>query len=139
VRQEILDSFARLRAHEHNGMRPYESLIAGQIAIVDPAELTAKELFRELARRKLFAAPASIEPRDEDGFYMSVANARCREAQRSADGSLDRDYKYGRQPGRLDLEDTLNVPMKIALLPPASVNLIRSKLPEVWKRLSQTQ
>jgi glutamate racemase len=139
VRQEILDSFARLRAHEHNGMRPYESLIAEEIAIVDPAELTAKELFRELARTKLFAAPASIEPRYEDGFYMSVANARCREAQRSADGSLDRDYKYGRQPGRLDLEDTLNVPMKISLLPPASVNLIRSKLPEVWKRLSQTQ
>jgi glutamate racemase len=54
VRQEILDSFARLRAYEKDGERPFANLIAEKIAVVDPAELTAKELFRELARRKMF-------------------------------------------------------------------------------------
>ena len=54
VRQEILNSFARLRNYEKDGERPFASLIAEHIAVVDPADLTAKELFRELARRKMF-------------------------------------------------------------------------------------
>jgi hypothetical protein len=134
VRQEILDSFARLRAHEHNGMRPYESLIAEEIAIVDPAELTAKELFRELARRKLFRQPVAVPWKDL--YFMSVANPRCPQAKLLPDGALDRDYKYSREVSRLDVEDTICVPMQLSLLPATSRQLIQSKLPEVWKRLA---
>ncbi len=141
VRQEILDSFARLRAYEKNGERPFANLIAEKIAVVDPAELTAKELFRELARRKMFrktsegaGSQQSTAPKDQ--FYISVANPRFAGVALSADGSLDRDYKYGRSPGRLDVEDTICVPMTQDRLPPTSLNLIRTKLPEVWQRLN---
>jgi hypothetical protein len=82
-----------------NGTLPYESLIAGQIAIVDPAELTAKELFRELARRKLFRQPDAVPWKDL--YFMSVANPRCPQAKLLPDGALDRDYKYSREVSRL--------------------------------------
>ena len=50
-------------------------------------------------------------------------------------GSLDSIYKYGRKAGRLDVEDTKNVPMQLTTLPKASVRLIQDKLPEVAKRM----
>lgn len=136
VRQEILNAFAGLRAYEHNGDRPFASLIADSITMVDPAEMTARELFREMARRKLFRTPVRGESARKDQFFMSIANPGCAEAKRNADGSLDRDYKYGRQPGQFAIEDTICVPMEISLLPVSSTNLIRSRLPEVWTRLN---
>jgi|GEM_PF-305456 len=143
VRQEILDSFARLRAYEKNGERPFVNLIAEKIAVVDPAELTAKELFRELARRKLFRKVSGESDSPEsavapDQFYISIANPKSAGVVLSADGSLDRDYKYGRSPGRLQIEDTICVPMTQDRLPSTSLNLIRTKLPHVWQRLNRS-
>ena len=135
VKQEILDAFAQVRAYEHNGDRPFESLIAESITVVDPAEMTAKELFREMARRKLFRQPAKDASAANDLFFVSVANTKCPEAKTKADGTLDYDYKYGRQPGRLGVEDTICVPMALSLLPVSTRNLIQSRLPEVWIRL----
>ena len=144
VRQEILDSFARLRAYEKEGERPFANLIAEKIAVVDPAELTAKELFRELARRKLFRWTSEGTDQQQstmarDQFYLSIANPRSVGVVLSADGSLDREYKYGRTPGRLDIEDTICVPMTQDRLPATSLNLIRTKLPHVWKRLNPSK
>ena len=138
VKQEILDAFAHVRAHQKNGKRPFEALIAETITVVDPAEMTAKELFRELARRKLFCQPTAEGNAANDLFFMSIANTRCPEAKTKADGSLDYDYKYGRQPGALGVEDTICVPMQISLLPVSTRNLIQSRLPEVWTRLNLT-
>jgi len=141
VQQEILEAFARVRALEVDGSKPFESLIAERIEIVDPAELTAKELFRELARSQKRNVRGKFQPEQDVAavrFFMSVANPSCKEAKRAADGSLDRDYKYSRQPGRLEVEDTLCVPMRVSLLPPTSVQLIQSRLPEVWSRLQQS-
>lgn len=136
VKQEILNAFAGLRQYKIKGERPFESLIAESITVVDPAEMTARELFRELAQRKLFRPPVAARDAGKTQFFMSIANARCAEAKKNADGSLDRDYKYGRQPGQLAIEDTICVPMEISRLPASSTNLIRSRLPEVWMRLN---
>ena len=143
VRQEILDSFARLRAYEKNGERPFANLIAEKIDVVDPAELTAKELFRELARRKMFRKTSGESDSPEsavapDQFYISIANPKSAGVVLSADGTLDRDYKYGRSPGQLQIEDTICVPMTQDRLPSTSVNLIRTKLPHVWQRLNRS-
>ena len=136
VKQEILDAFSSVRAYEHNGERPFESVIAEKIAVVNPAEMTAKELFREMARRKLFCQPAAGDNSAKDLFFMSVANTKCPEAKTKSDGSLDYDYKYGRQPGALGVEDTICIPLQILLLPVSTRNLIQSRLPEVWTRLN---
>jgi hypothetical protein len=118
-------------------------LIAEKIDVVDPAELTAKELFRELARRKMFRKTSGESDSPEsavapDQFYISIANPKSAGVVLSADGSLDRDYKYGRSPGRLEIEDTICVPMTQDRLPSTSLNLIRTKLPHVWQRLNRS-
>jgi glutamate racemase len=136
VKREILNAFADLRRFEKAGQRPFESFVAEKITVVDPAEMTAKELFRELARRKMFrTATAATESDLCDQFYISVANRQCPDAKRNADGSLTRDYKYGRSPGNLLIEDTINIPMTLSVLPASSRNLIQQRLPDVWTRL----
>ncbi|MFN9720196.1 MAG: cellulase family glycosylhydrolase [Planctomycetota bacterium] len=141
VQQEILRAFADLRRHEVNGNRPYEHLIADQIQVVDPARLTARDLFIQLSQRRMRANGSdgtigSVAGRD--WFYLSVANHRCASVQLDANGALTREYKYSRSPGSLDVEDTICVPMSRDLLPATSLSLIRTRLPQVWQRLSST-
>ena len=136
VKGEILSAFAQLRRFEQDGKKPFESLIADSVQLVDPAEMTARELFRELARSKSFRPASKGDTRLPDLFYLSVASPHLAEAKLTAEGLLDRDYKYGRDPMHLSVEDTINVPMRAAQLPATSVSLLKSRLHKVWKRLN---
>ncbi len=137
VEKEILKTFDSLRTVEIDGRRPYEGLIAECIRIVDPAKLTARELFVQLAQRRMRSTvkgdPAAKDRRDL--FYISVANRRCGTVKLDANGALTREYKYSRDPGHLDTEDTICVIMTLELLPETSVRLIQTRLPNVWARL----
>ena len=137
ARQEIAAAFERLRTLEKDGARPFEHLIEPRLEFVNPAELTAKELFRTLASARLRLKPGESCRLDHDEFFFSVANPACKDARLAADGTLDKGYKYSRATGKLDLEDTINVPMRAENLPAASLNLVRTKLPEVWARLQR--
>lgn len=137
ARQEIAAAFERLRTLERDGARPFERLIEPKLEFVNPAELTAKELFRTLASARLRLKPGEPRRLERDAFFISVPNPACKDARLAADGALDKEYKYGRATGRLEIEDTINVPMRPAMLPAASLNLLRTKLPEVWKRLDR--
>jgi len=70
-----------------------------------------------------------------DQFYLSVPRQEFPGIRLAPDGGLERDYKYGRLPGQLDREDTKNVPLTPAVLPPASARLLRERLTAVWSRL----
>ncbi len=52
---EFLAEFQRLRSYEVDGEYPYRHLIAEDVQLINPAELTARELFRKLASARLFA------------------------------------------------------------------------------------
>jgi hypothetical protein len=102
--------------------------------VIDPAGLTARELFRTLALERLRApaSPGGAAPEDKENlFFMSVP---CLQA--GDDGAWAR-AKFGRSPGRLDVEDTRVVPMTVGLLPEPSLNLIRTRLPQVWSSLGR--
>ena len=134
ITTEILNTLAdiRMRSGETVGR-----LIAPEITIINPAVLTAKELLRSLASERLLTDPQkapAIADR-QDLFFISVPNTSAPSVRLGTDGGLDRDYKYGRQTMRLDLEDTRVVPMTAAMLPESSLNLIKTRLPQVWKRL----
>ncbi len=137
VQDEIRNELNDLRTFEENGSRPYENLIASQIEFVNPAVLTAKELFRELARHRLRKADRMEKLPQADQFYISVPDGSNTELPLNPDGTLTTEYKYTRLPGLLHIEDTRFVPMTKQLLPAASLNLIQQRLPEVWKRLAQ--
>lgn len=135
VQDRIVAELQELKAAQVDGQQPYYEIIADQIKIVNPAELTAKDLFRSLARARLRAIPRTnhTAPNPKNLFFISVPNPRCAEILLGGDGGLAKDYKYGRETRRLDFEDTLVVPMTIEQLPPNSLNLVQSQLPSVWK------
>ena len=130
VVREIDAAFAKLRADP--ALEPW---IAAEREYVNPAEWTARELFRELAKARLRCPAASVATSPGAPFFISVANPRCPEAKLTADGALDPAYKYGREAGHLSVEDTIVVPMTRAGLPAASRHLLETKLPAVWERL----
>jgi glutamate racemase len=127
---EIDAAFAQIRTEAE-----WKDLIAEKRTFVNPAQLTARELFRELARARLRVKPGEACVLAKDLFYLSVPNPACPEVKLAADGSLDRDYKYSRLPGNLDREDTKNVPLTPDMLPAPSARLLRERLQSVWSRL----
>lgn len=130
VIREIAAAFSRLREEPD-----LASWIAETREFVNPAEWTARELFGELAKAKL--RRKSDAAKEENRFFISVANPHCAEAKRSDTGVLDHDYKYGRETGNLEMEDTIVVPMTRAGLPEVSRRLVETKLPAVWERLPE--
>jgi len=137
IRDEILAAFRRLRNLEldGDGGMPFRSLIAENIQVIDPAELTAKELFRTLAGAKLRLTNDPTPQAAKDLFYLSVPDPASPGIRLAPDGALDTGYKYGRSTGQLTIEDTRYVPLRLELLPESSLNLIRTRLPQVWQRL----
>jgi hypothetical protein len=140
VRNEITAEFKRLKTLQVDGDQPYYSLIADEVAIVDPAALLARELFLEMALRRSFAAPsnspaATVDDSKPQRMFLSVPATGWPGIQLTPDGALDHDYKYGRKTGRLDQEDTRVIPMTAESLPESSKSLIRTRLPGVAERL----
>lgn len=135
VGREIEDAFARLRDYEESGATPYRALIAERIRVVNPAELTAVELFRRLASAQRLLGGDEPPALERDAFFISVPDPALPGAWLDAGGGLARDYKYGREPGNLQIEDTRIVPLRAEMLPAPSLNLVQQKLPAVWKRL----
>jgi glutamate racemase len=132
AKDEIDTAFATLRQEP-----AFHELIAEQRLFVNPAEATARELFRELAQSKLRLKPGETCTLDHDQFYLSVPRVEEVGIQLTSDGSLDKDYKYSRSPGQFDYEDTKNVPLTPALIPANSAQLVRKRLPAVWQSLSR--
>ena len=130
AKTEIEQAFAELAADP-----AWRDVVAPRPAFVDPATLTARELFRELARARLRLSPGERPAIARDQFYLSVPRKEYPGIRLAADGGLERDYKYGRLPGQLDREDTKNVPLTPAVLPPASARLLCERLTAVWSRL----
>ena len=134
AQHDIDAAFDRLRKRDE-----YRPLIAEHISYVNPAEWTARELFRELAAAKLRLKLGEHCRIDGNRFFISIANPKARGVRLSTDGALEKDYKYGRHPGRLDFEDTINVPMRLETLPATGRSLIESKLPAVAASLRSIQ
>jgi glutamate racemase len=135
--EAIEDSFERLRGVSNDqGEKPYESLIAEDVVFVDPARLTAVQLYEALASLGLLNGGDAAGSQPADEFYISVANAACPGALLRPDGlSFTYDYKYGRSPGELDKEYVKRVPMSRENLGESVLETIRTTMPGVWDRL----
>jgi glutamate racemase len=130
ARAELDAAFAALRADP-----AFASLLADRLAYVDPAEWTARELFRELARTGLRLKSGESCRQQQHAFYLSVPNPESTTIRLAPDGGLDRDFKYGRLTGELEREDTVNVPLRVQSLPSVGRNLIEKRLPQVWRAM----
>lgn len=140
VQDEITRAFdeARNLSSDDQETKLYKELIAEKIQFINPAESVAKELFRELAKNQLRIDDNEPSHRLLDSFYITVPSPDLASSARTASGELTSEYKYGRQPGRLTVEDTRAVPLDVNDLPETSRILIQNRLPNVWNRLSKS-
>jgi glutamate racemase len=95
--------FDRLRDYSENGDFIYRPLIAGDLTIVNPAEVVAQQLYDLLAEGNL------LNPNESEGaeFYISVPNLRNRNISLRDDGSFTYEYKYSRPAG--DIQEYVRV------------------------------
>ena len=137
ARTELAAAFERLRNFKSaDGAQPYRELISEKIEFVNPAEFTAKELFRELARARLRAARDSDAAPLLERAFVSVPNPAWLCTKLNADGAFDAGYKYGRTPGTPAAEDTLCVPLGEARAVLDSLAGLAPALPRVWANLN---
>lgn len=137
VADEISEAFAYWRDHaDADGRKPYARLVAPKLKQVNPAAWTAEALWRSLHGAKMMADAKSTA---RDLFFVSVPNPAWPGVGLAADGSLTYEYKYGRQPGQVGREDTINVPLTADMLPASTARLVREKLPLTWKSLQQAR
>ena len=130
--------FDRLREIQNaEGEVPYKDLIAEDVVFIDPAELTAVQLYEALAGNELLLDDEDGVSTTADEFYISVPNSDCPGVVLRPDGrSFTHDYKYGRLPGELDLEYVKRVPMNSENLGTSVMASIRTSMPAVWGRLT---
>jgi glutamate racemase len=135
--QSIEASFERLRGvRDDRGDAPYQGLIAEDVAFVDPARLTAVQLYEALAALGLLNDEDDAGSPTDDEFYISVPNAACPGIELRPDGiSFTYDYKYGRSTGDFDKEYVKRVPMNRENLGDSTIETIRTTMPGVWDRL----
>jgi hypothetical protein len=135
---DIKESFEKLRnLRTDDGKTPYRDLIAEEVVFIDPAQLTAVQLFEALAERELLLDDEDTASETADEFYISVPNPACPGVVLRSDGnSFTYDYKYGRSPGELDLEYVKRVPMNSENLGESVMEAIRTSMPAVWDRLT---
>ena len=135
-RDSFIACFDRLReASTPDGTSPYTELLAENISIIDPAHLTAVELYITLKERKLLLSNGEQPVTPTDEFYISVPNRDLNEVQLTPGGAFTYAYKYGRSPDRVEVEYVKRVPMNAANLALAAVKQIETGMPEVWRRM----
>jgi glutamate racemase len=129
-------SFERLRGvRKEHGEAPYEPLIAEHVVFVDPARLTAVQLYEALVERGLLLDDTGGAGSANE-FYISVPNAACPGVSLRPDGlSFTYDYKYGRPTGDFEKEYVKRVPMSRDNLGDSVIDTIRATMPGVWQRL----
>ncbi len=137
----------RIEQHMHalreyqtdSGDFPYRDLISARFQLIDPAELTAKELFRTLfAKRLRVSKTEDSKPPHVMEFFFSSSNPKF-ETGKNSDGNLPDGYKYGRRIGWSEKEDTLVVPFRSEDLPDVLAKLLREKCQYVWNELTRTR
>lgn len=130
--EEIEAAFEQVRQEGEEQAR----LIAPELTFVDPAEWTARELFRSLARARLRrgAGEAAPEgPMADGAFFLSVPHPG---SPLNRDGTgLDTAYQYGRSSGEPGREDTVVISLTPEGLPESGLGLVKTKLPQVWAGL----
>ena len=95
--KETLDLMLQeLRGYSQNGVYPYRDLIAEEVALVDPAVNTAKELYLLLRGQQLLAPSSSAT---QAAFYITIPNSDLPGVGLETPNRFTYEYKYGRNPG----------------------------------------
>lgn len=139
VERDLVEAFHRTRVYrDEGGAQPFASRLSQGLILVNPAEQSAKALFREMSARQLRRAPSSRVKPVVASFYFSVPNSTAAGVMLGSDGTLDNAYRLGRALGNFEKEDTTVVTLTPDNLPAASRSLVQA-LPKVWQAMKETR
>ena len=118
----------RLAHYEEDGTYVYRGMMSEHIAIIDPAENTAIELYDYLKEKNLF---------DDDDlcsseFYISVPNVLNDGVVLDTDRNFTYSYKYGREMGRIQ-EYVKCVPFSRISFSTDTIQMLAEKIPSVYR------
>ncbi len=109
----------------------YRQFMEKEIALIDPAINTAKELYTYLNNNNLFNN-GNIE---ESKFFISVPNLENKNNKMKDDKNFTYKYKYGRNKGEIQ-EYVKRVPFSIETLSPELLNRLEAKIPFTYKLIN---
>ncbi|MBU0473735.1 MAG: aspartate/glutamate racemase family protein [Bacteroidetes bacterium] len=116
--------FKSAYSYKENGEFVYRSFMAEEIALVDPAINTAKELYTYLNKNNLFNN-GSIE---NSKFYISVPNLSNENNKLADPLNFTYDYKYGRNSG--DIQEYIkNVPFSDCTISSDLMERLKEQIP----------
>ncbi len=126
--REIQAKLNELYDYQEDGRYVYRPHMAEEIALVDPAVNTAKELFEHLDQEALL----NQSDLKLSEFYISVPNESNPDIQLEAPGAFTYDYKYSRNAGEIQ-EYVKRVPFSRQTIPADVLDRLREKLPNVFE------
>jgi glutamate racemase len=116
---------------KENGNYVYRKFMHKEIALIDPALNTAKELYEYLSKNNLFGD----NELNKSEFYISVPNTLNKNVSIDALGNFTYEYKYGRTAGIIQ-EYVKQVPFNKSNLHPEVVNMLKEKTPLIYKLIT---
>jgi len=125
---ELRAKLNELYDYQEDGQYVYRPYMAEEIALVDPAINTAKELFEHLDRGSLL----NQSDMKHSEFYISVPNTSNGNIQLEAPGVFSYDYKYSRNAGEIQ-EYAKRVPFSRATIPADVLDRLAEKVPNVYQ------
>jgi glutamate racemase len=125
---EIQAKLEELYDYQEDGQYVYRPFMAEEIALVDPAINTAKELFEHLDQESLL----NQGDMKQSEFYISVPNTSNTNIQLEAPGAFSYDYKYDRNAGEIQ-EYVKRVPFSRETIPADVLRRLAEKVPNVYR------
>jgi len=130
--QELQAKLEELYDYQEDGQYVYRPYMAEEIALVDPAINTAKELFEHLTRESLL----NQSDMKLSEFFISVPNTSNENIQLEAPGVFSYDYKYDRNAGELQ-EYVKRAPFSRETIPADVLDRLAEKVPNVYQLMVQ--
>jgi hypothetical protein len=128
VAEQFRKQFARLYDYRENGEFVYRHCLAKDVTLVDPAVITATQLYEFLSTNRLLAAG----PAGTSEFYISVPNRANPVVETDAQGYFTYRYKYDRPAGAAE-ETVRVVPFSRQNIPADTLARLRTMVPSVWE------
>ncbi len=127
----------RLRDYREDGVSVYGDCLASSIELIDPARLTARELYQCLAKNNTFDLTAEDPLSPTRGeFFITVPCRPAPGVELTPEGQFTYVYKYGRDRENVGA-DYRAVPLRPEDLDLETAGRLRKQLPLVWELMSE--
>jgi glutamate racemase len=133
---EFQRELQRLRDYQENGQFIYRPLIAPDVQWIDPAEITARQLYERLAQQQQLRTGADSTAGGRGEFFVTVPNRLHGGVQLDASGGFTYEYKYGRNAG-VNFQDVRVIPLTQQYFDSHTAQRLQQHLPCVWRMLHE--